>query len=73
MMRVLGIRRGCLDEAIGDWPVDDAFNGRTGKVIGSKADDPEVITSEGEGLGRLAASGDSNREIAGRVGQSAAA
>ena len=72
-IRALGIRLGRLDGVVSDWPVDDAFNGRNRGVIGSKADDPEVITSEGEGLGRLAASGDSNREIASRVGQSAAA
>lgn len=68
MMRVLGIRLGCLDEAVGDWPVDDAFNVRSGDVIGHKADDPEVITSEDEGVGMLAASRDLDREVAGRVG-----
>ena len=73
MMRVLGIRLGCLDEAVGDWPVDAAFNGRTGEVIGSKADVPEMTTSAGVELGFLAASRDFDREVASRVGQFATA
>lgn len=72
-IRALGIRLGRLDGVVSDWPVDDAFNGRTGEVIGPNAGVREVITSEGEGLGMLAASGDSNGDIASRVGQSAAA
>ena len=53
--------------------MDYAFNGRTGEVIGSTADVPEVITSEGEELGMLAASRDPNREFASRVGKFATA
>ena len=67
-IRALGIRLGRLDEAVGDWPVDDAFNGRTREVIGPKAGVLEVITSEGVGLGLLTASRDFDRETASRVG-----